>query len=132
MARNERAGGEAMPPSSSSSRLRAGIDPFLVVCRCFSFVTTLTAILCIAVNVLSAIRSAREGFDVLEYWAGRSMLQILVAVMTRALPDYSASQKDLILLQNIPSYLLLACGVVYVVSAREFYILAFSNEHANY
>ncbi|KAJ9159201.1 hypothetical protein P3X46_024723 [Hevea brasiliensis] len=62
--------------------------------------------------------SITKFWKVLEYWAGRSMLQILVAVMTRALPDYSASQKDLILLQNIPSYLLLACGVVYVVSAR--------------
>lgn len=41
-----------------------------------------------------------------------------VAVMTRAFPDYSAKQKDLILLQNIASYMLLACGVVYVISVR--------------
>ncbi|KAH7518700.1 hypothetical protein FEM48_Zijuj09G0198700 [Ziziphus jujuba var. spinosa] len=53
-------------------------------------------------------------WKVLEYWAGRGMLQIFVAVMTRAFPDYSSKQKDLILLQNIASYLLLACGVVYV------------------
>ncbi|KDP29988.1 hypothetical protein JCGZ_18755 [Jatropha curcas] len=150
MARNGAEGGEgqSVPRLSSSSRIRTGPDPFLVVCRCFSFLTALTAILCVAVNVLSAVRSFKDGSDVfngifrcyavviafivvvaetewgfvtkfwkvLEYWAGRGMLQIFVAVMTRAFPDYSSSQKDLILLQNIASYMLLACGVVYVVS----------------
>ncbi|KAM7250567.1 hypothetical protein ACFE04_022450 [Oxalis oulophora] len=149
-------------------RLR-NTDPFLVVCRCFSFVTSITAILCIAVNILSAIRSFKNGSDVfdgifrcyavfiasfvvlaetewgfivkfwklaqinscheqnltldfvnklqiLEYWAGRGMLQIFVAVMTRAFPDYSANQKDLVLLQNIASYMLMACGLVYITS----------------
>nr|XP_048336105.1 uncharacterized protein LOC107427886 [Ziziphus jujuba var. spinosa] len=132
--------------SGGSTRLRTRPDPFLVVCKCFSVITSLTAILCIAVNILSAIRSFKDGSDVfdgifrcyavliaafvvlaetewefiikfwkvLEYWAGRGMLQIFVAVMTRAFPDYSSKQKDLILLQNIASYLLLACGVVYV------------------
>ncbi|CAG7885050.1 unnamed protein product, partial [Brassica rapa] len=46
---------------------------------------------------------------VLEYWAGRGMLQIFVAVMTRAFPDYMTQRKDLLLLQNIASYMLLAC-----------------------
>ncbi|XVE49472.1 hypothetical protein DITRI_Ditri01bG0085000 [Diplodiscus trichospermus] len=137
-----------LPRASSSARLRARPDPFLVVCRCFSLITSLTAILCIAVNVLSAVRSFKNGSDVfdgifrcyavviaffvvlaetewsfivkfwkvLEYWAGRGMLQIFLAVMTRAFPDYSKSQKDLVLLQNIASYMLLACGVVYVIS----------------
>ena len=41
-----------------------------------------------------------------------------IAVMTSAFPDYSASQEDLILLQNIASYMLLACGVVYVIMVR--------------
>ncbi|KAJ6371950.1 hypothetical protein OIU77_002296 [Salix suchowensis] len=121
--------------SSSSSRARAaaavrpGPDPLLVICRCFSFVTSLTAILCVAVNVLSAVRSFKDGSDVrlsiskcyafwkiLEYWAGRGMLQIFVAVMTRAFPDYSSNQKELVVLQNIASYMLLACGLVYVIS----------------
>lgn len=34
--------------------------------------------------------------------------------MTRAFPNYSGEDKELILLQNIAAYLLLACGVVYV------------------
>ncbi|KAF5185878.1 Golgi apparatus membrane protein tvp15 [Thalictrum thalictroides] len=122
-------------------------DPFLVVCKCFRVITSLIAILCIAVNVLSAIRSFKERSDifdvvfrcyavliavlvvlaetewefilkfwkVLEYWAGRGMLQVFVAVMTRAFPDVYDRRKDLMLLQDIASYLLLACGVTYII-----------------
>ncbi|GAV69538.1 COPI_assoc domain-containing protein [Cephalotus follicularis] len=144
-------GDEERVTSSSSGTLtrpRNRADPFLVVCRCFSFITALTAVLCIAVNVLSAVRCFKNGSDifdgifrcyavliaclvvlaetewgfiikfwkVLEYWAGRGMLQIFVAVMTRAFPNYSSSQKDLVILQNVASYMLLACGVVYVIA----------------
>ncbi|KAK6945822.1 hypothetical protein RJ641_013366 [Dillenia turbinata] len=129
----------------SSVRLRVR-DPFLVVCRCFSVLTGVAAIACIVVNILSAIRSFKDGSDVfdgifrcyavviaslvvvtetewgfvfkfwkvLEYWAGRGMLQIFVAVMTRAFPDDSS--KNLTLFQNISCYMLLACGVVYLIS----------------
>ncbi|CAH8274454.1 unnamed protein product [Arabidopsis lyrata] len=137
-------------PSSGSakSKLANRADPFLVVCRCFSVVTSLIAILCVVVNVLAAVRSFRDSHDlfdgifrcyavviacfvvlvetewgfilkfskVLEFWAGRGMLQIFVAVMTRAFPDFMTQKKDLLLLQNIASYLLLACGVIYVIS----------------
>ncbi|KAG7540505.1 hypothetical protein ISN45_Aa07g007040 [Arabidopsis thaliana x Arabidopsis arenosa] len=137
-------------PSSGSTKLKLAnrADPFLVVCRCFSVVTSLIAILCVVVNVLAAVRSFRDSHDlfdgifrcyavviacfvvlvetewgfilkfskVLEFWAGRGMLQIFVAVMTRAFPDYMTQKKDLLLLQNIASYLLLACGVIYVIS----------------
>lgn len=134
--------------SRSNEQLRRRSDPFLIACRCFSLITALSAILCIFVNVLSAVRSFRNGSDVfdgifrcyaviiaifvvvaetewslifrfwkvLEYWPGRGMLQIFVAVMTRAFPDYSGQRKDLVLLQNIACYLLLACGLVYIVS----------------
>ncbi|GAU24073.1 hypothetical protein TSUD_388660 [Trifolium subterraneum] len=136
------------PPSTSTRRVPRRTDPFLIVCRCFSLITSLAAILCIAVNVLSAVRSFRNQntiFDgifrcyavviavfvvlaetewsfiikfwqVLEYWAARGMLQIFVAVMTRAFPDYSGNRQDLVLLQNIACYLLLSCGVVYIFS----------------
>ncbi|CAN8327289.1 unnamed protein product [Cochlearia groenlandica] len=166
----------AAAPSRGSirSRLSNRADPFLVVCRCFSVVTSLIAILCVVVNVLAVVRSFRDSHDlfdgifrcyavliacfvvlaetewsfiiqfskvdtffslslslfyyvclsshftlntqVLEFWAGRGMLQIFAAVMTRSFPDYLAQKKDLILLQNIASYMLLACGVIYVVS----------------
>ncbi|WJX22080.1 hypothetical protein P8452_11422 [Trifolium repens] len=140
-----------LPPTSSSNNTRRvgqRTDPFLIVCRCFSLITALALILCIAVNVLSAVRSFRNQntiFDgifrcyavviavfavlaetewsfiikfwqVLEYWAARGMLQIFVAVMTRAFPDYSGNRQDLVLLQNIACYLLLSCGVVYIFS----------------
>ncbi|CAJ1936138.1 unnamed protein product [Sphenostylis stenocarpa] len=133
-----------------AATLRNRTDPFLVACRGFSFITSLAAILCIAVNVLSAVRSFKHASDifdgifrcyaviiaafvvlaetewsfilkfskVLEYWAARGMLQIFVAVMTRAFPDYIGDRKNLFLLQSIASYLLLACGVVYVFSVR--------------
>lgn len=135
-------------PSRSNEQLRRRSDPLLIACRCFSLITALSAILCILVNVLSAVRSFKNGSDVfdgifrcyaviiaifvvvaetewslifrfwkvLEYWPGRGMLQIFVAVMTRAFPDYSGQRKDLVLLQNIACYLLLACGLVYIVS----------------
>ncbi|XP_027160438.1 uncharacterized protein LOC113761577 [Coffea eugenioides] len=134
--------------SSATRTVRAGTDPFLVVCRCFSFITALAALLCIAVNILSAIRSFKNGSDVfdgifrcyavviaifavlaemewgfifkfwkvLEYWAGRGMLQIFVAVMTRAFPEYSGERQELVLLQKIACYLLLSCGLIYIVS----------------
>ncbi|RDX91241.1 hypothetical protein CR513_26808, partial [Mucuna pruriens] len=137
-----------VPQLTSRVNLRRRPDPFLVLCRCFSFVTSFSAILCIAVNVLSAIRSFKHNSDifdgifrcyavfiacfvvlaetewnfiikfwqVLEYWVGRGMLQIFVAVMTRAFPDYTGERKELVLLQSIACYMLLACGLIYAVS----------------
>ncbi|KAI4318722.1 hypothetical protein MLD38_032393 [Melastoma candidum] len=158
MARNNVGNAEQQPAHSPQTvatagatlrrRLRARPDPFLVVCRCFSVVTSIVAVLCIVVNVLSAIRSFEEGYDVfdgifrcyaviiaafvvlaetewrfiikfwkiLEYWAGRGMLQIFVAVMTRAFPNYTSEEKELVLLQDVAAYLLLGCGVVYVIA----------------
>ncbi|KAL2936754.1 DNA ligase 1 [Bienertia sinuspersici] len=109
--------------TNSNAPLRRRNAPFLIVCRCFSLITALSAILCIAVNILSAVRSFKHGSDVfdgifrcyavalaiivvlaetewslifkfwkvLEYWPGRSMLQIFVAVMTRAFSDFIGS-----------------------------------------
>ncbi|KAF5448431.1 hypothetical protein F2P56_028967 [Juglans regia] len=148
MSRNEEEESLGGTSTNTSTATRVRSDPFLLVCRGFSVITALTAILCIVVNVLSAIRSFEDGSDifdgifrcfavgiaffvvlaetewgfilkfskVLEYWVGRGMLQIFVAVMTRAFPDYTGVQKALVLLQNISSYMLLACGVVYIVS----------------
>lgn len=134
--------------SISPSRGRTGSDPFLVTCRLFSFVTALAAILCIVVNVYSAVRSFKHGYDVfdgifrcyavviavivvvaetewgffikfwkvLEFSAGRGMLQIFVAVMTRAYSEDYGQRNDLILLRNIASYFLLTCGAIYIIS----------------
>ncbi|KNA07690.1 hypothetical protein SOVF_168980 [Spinacia oleracea] len=141
---------QSRPTSNTKpdAKLRRRNAPFLIVCKCFSVITALSAILCIAVNILSAFRSFKNGSDVfdgifrcyavalaifvvlaetewslifrfwkvLEYWPGRSMLQIFVAVMTRAFSDFIGKQRDIVLLQSIASYLLLSCGVVYLVS----------------
>ncbi|XP_062188396.1 uncharacterized protein LOC133891677 [Phragmites australis] len=142
--------------SSSSSQAGGGgdaprqrrprSDPLLIVCRCLGVVTAATALLCVAVNVLSAVQSFRSRSDIIggifrcyavvfslfvavletewgfiikfwkifEYWPARGMLQIFVAVMTKAYPN--VERNDLILLQEIASYMLLACGAVYVIS----------------
>ncbi|XP_028764303.1 uncharacterized protein LOC114722439 [Neltuma alba] len=100
---------ESVPRTPSSIRARARPDPFSAACRCFSLLTCLAAILCIAVNILSAVHSFKNGSDVFDdkfrcyavllafvvvvaetewsfitkfwqvlgYWAGRGMLQIL-------------------------------------------------------
>jgi len=59
---DEENGGVPVLPTSSSStrRVERRADPFLIVCRCFSLITSLAAILCIAVNVLSAVRSFKN------------------------------------------------------------------------
>jgi len=52
--------------SSTRRRLRTKFrpDPFLSLCRCFSFLVILSSFFCIAVNVLSAIRSFKNQSDV--------------------------------------------------------------------
>ncbi|KAL5198554.1 hypothetical protein ABZP36_002066 [Zizania latifolia] len=133
-------------PRRRRRRPRSRSDPLLIVCGCFSIVTAAIAILCVAVNVLSAVQSFRAGLDIfggifrcyavaislfvavvetewgfiirfckiLEYWPARGMLQIFLAVMTKAYPN--VERRDLILLQDIASYLLLACGLIYIIS----------------
>ncbi|ONK75915.1 uncharacterized protein A4U43_C03F21900 [Asparagus officinalis] len=136
------------PPELVSAGIRPSPDPLLIVCRCFRFLTAVVAVLCVSVNVLSAVRSFKNGADifggifrcyavvlalfvavaetewsfvmkfwrVLEFWAGRGALQIFVAVMTRAFPDFEGEREEMVLLQEIASYLLLACGLTYVIS----------------
>ncbi|CAN6460095.1 unnamed protein product [Victoria cruziana] len=129
-------------------RIRARPDPFLVVCRCFSVFTIAAALICVAVNGISAAKSFKNASDIfggifrcyailiailvavaetewdfifkfwriLEYWAGRGMLQIFVAVMTRAYSESTGEKQVLVMLQEIGSYMLLACGAIYVLS----------------
>ncbi|RVW98919.1 hypothetical protein CK203_033802 [Vitis vinifera] len=46
----------------------------------------------------------------------------------KSFPNESSKQKDLVLLQNIASYMLLACGLIYVISG--ILCIGFSNELA--
>ncbi|KAL0547645.1 hypothetical protein IC582_017590 [Cucumis melo] len=86
-------------------------DIFDGIFRCYAVVITFFVVL-----AETEWEFIFKNWKVLEYWAGRGMLQIFVAVMTRAFPVYSVEQRELILLQDAASYLLLACGAVYVVS----------------
>lgn len=42
-----------------------------------------------------------------------------VAVMTRAYPDIYGERHEMLLLRDIASYMLLACGFIYVLSVRQ-------------
>lgn len=50
--------------SGTNPKIKAKPDPVLATCRCFSFVTVMASVLCIIVNVLSAIRSFKNVSDV--------------------------------------------------------------------
>ncbi|KAL2620886.1 hypothetical protein R1flu_001091 [Riccia fluitans] len=49
----------------------------------------------------------------LEYWVGRGMLQIFVAIMTKALAGVSWEVRIERLIHNIASWMLLGCGFIY-------------------
>ncbi|KAJ8513989.1 hypothetical protein OPV22_004423 [Ensete ventricosum] len=90
---------------------RHGSDIFGGIFRCYA----------VAISLFVAVAETEWGFvikiwRILEYWACRGMLQIFVAVMTRAFPVVSGEKRYLVLLQEISSYLLLACGLTYVIS----------------
>ncbi|KAH7278641.1 hypothetical protein KP509_38G050200 [Ceratopteris richardii] len=135
------------PPDLSIQYLKRE-DSFLTVCRCFSGITAISALLCVVANVFSAIHAFKNGNDIfggvlrcyaivialfvavaesewqrifqfwriLEYWAGRGMLQVFVGVMTRALSDLESGGKALVILQQLSSYMLLGCGLLYIFS----------------
>ncbi|XP_022966487.1 uncharacterized protein LOC111466127 isoform X2 [Cucurbita maxima] len=65
---------------------------------------------------ISLLCSCISFFVVLAETEWEFILKNCVAVMTRAFPVYSVEKRELILLQDAASYLLLACGAIYVVS----------------
>ncbi|XP_027339142.1 uncharacterized protein LOC113852939 [Abrus precatorius] len=52
---------------------------------------------------------------VLENWVGRGMVQIFVAVMTRAIRDYCGEREEFVYLQSLACYMLFTCGVISVL-----------------
>ncbi|GFS34547.1 hypothetical protein Acr_00g0034630 [Actinidia rufa] len=71
MARNEeednsQRGNNNAGSATEAVRVRARPDPFLVVCWCFSLITSVAAILCIAVNVIAAVLSFKDGSDIFD------------------------------------------------------------------
>ncbi|CAL5366398.1 unnamed protein product [Camellia sinensis] len=59
-----------------------------------------------------------SSFQVIHGTKPKQKVQLLesVAVMTRTYPEDSGERNEFILLQNIASYMLLACGAVYLIS----------------
>lgn len=63
--RNSSSNSNSAPQNTNiNAPLQRRNAPFLIVCRCFSVITAASAALCIAVNVLSAVRSFKNGSDV--------------------------------------------------------------------
>ncbi|KAI8027138.1 hypothetical protein LOK49_LG02G01726 [Camellia lanceoleosa] len=95
MARNSAQGEKQHSGASTAStaiRVRSRPDPFLVVCRCFSIVTSAAAILCISVNILSAIRSFKDGSDIFDgIFRCYAVVIAMFVVVLRANGDSSSS-----------------------------------------
>ncbi|KAF8377386.1 hypothetical protein HHK36_030763 [Tetracentron sinense] len=58
--------GTPQTDSTPSSTRPRRADPFLIFCKCFSVVTALIAILCIVVNVISAVISFKNGSNIFD------------------------------------------------------------------
>ncbi|XP_076931062.1 uncharacterized protein LOC143596084 [Bidens hawaiensis] len=91
--------------------LTNGLDIFDGIFRCYA-----VAIAMFVVVAETEWPFIMKFWKVLEYWAGRGILQIFVAVTTRAYPDMYQERHEILLLRDIASYTLLACGLIYVVS----------------
>lgn len=96
---------------SAIRSFKTGDDIFGGILRCYAIV--------IALFVAIAETEWQRIFQfwkILEYWAGRGMLQVFVGVMTRALSDLESGGQAMVILQQVSSYMLLACGLVYIIT----------------
>ncbi|MCO5577170.1 hypothetical protein L7F22_030994 [Adiantum nelumboides] len=96
---------------SAIHSFKTGNDIFGGILRCYAIV--------IALFVAIAETEWQRIFQfwkILEYWAGRGMLQVFVGVMTRALSDLESGGQAMVILQQVSSYMLLACGLVYIIT----------------
>ncbi|GAQ79306.1 hypothetical protein KFL_000280110 [Klebsormidium nitens] len=57
-----------------------------------------------------------RSFSVLQYWIARGVLQIFVAVLTKALGHTVFSSDYEVLLHIVASWILLGCGIVYILA----------------
>jgi len=96
---------------SAIQSFKNGEDVFDGILRCYAVLIALFVV--VAETEWERIQ---KFWRILEFWVGRGMLQIFVAVMTRALSESSSTKTYLILLREIASYMLLACGVVYIIA----------------
>eukprot|EP00249_Psilotum_nudum_P006061 c19431_g1_i1 orf=156-740(+) len=88
-----------------------GADVFDGILRCYAVVIALF----VAVAETEWER-VHKFWTILQYWVGRGMLQIFVAVMTKSLSNGLSSRRAEVILHQVASYLLLVCGIVYVIA----------------
>ncbi|EFJ18687.1 hypothetical protein SELMODRAFT_165673 [Selaginella moellendorffii] len=88
-----------------------GRDIFEGILRCYAVIIAL--FVAVAETELEHIL---KFWRVLEYWVGRGMLQIFVGVMTKALSNEHRDKAYQVVLAEVASGLLLACGAIYVIA----------------
>eukprot|EP00250_Pteridium_aquilinum_P013652 c21483_g1_i1 orf=282-869(-) len=94
---------------SAIHAFKSGNDIFGGILRCYGIVLALF----VAVAETEWQR-VFQFWNILEYWAGRGMLQVFVGVMTRALSDLESGGQAMVIVQQVSSYMLMACGLIYV------------------
>ncbi|KAH9552670.1 hypothetical protein CY35_09G078700 [Sphagnum magellanicum] len=120
--RHQQQGLDGVPAPLLENRLPTPqTDSLLYVCAVLSIVSALGSVLCMVVNLISLLRSFDyRGFDyrvsVLEYWVGRGMLQIFVAVLTKELAQASGETQAESVMHDIASWWLLICGIIYTAA----------------
>jgi hypothetical protein len=87
------------------------VSVFVGILRCY---TVAIAILVIVAE--TEWQALFRWFRMLEYWVGRGLLQILVAVLTRVLKRASGETSAEGLLHEIASWWLFGCGLLYIVA----------------
>jgi len=87
------------------------VSVFVGIMRCY---TVLIAVLVILAE--TEWQALFRWWRILEFWVGRGLLQVLVAVLTRVLKRQSGETSVEGLLHEIASWWLLGCGILYIVA----------------
>ncbi|CAK9237709.1 unnamed protein product [Sphagnum jensenii] len=87
------------------------VSPFVLILRCYA--VAIAFFVALAETEWEAIFKL---WRVLEYWVGRGMLQIFVAVLTKELAQASGETQAESVMHDIASWWLLICGIIYTAA----------------
>ncbi|KAH9557232.1 hypothetical protein CY35_07G074300 [Sphagnum magellanicum] len=87
------------------------VSPFILILRCYA--VAMAFFVALAETEWEAIFRL---WQVLEYWVGRGMFQIFVAVLTNVLAQASGETQAESVLHEVASWWLLICGIIYTAA----------------
>ncbi|CAK9879806.1 unnamed protein product [Sphagnum jensenii] len=87
------------------------VSPFVLILRCYA--VGIAFFVALAETEWEAIFRL---WQVLEYWVGRGMFQIFVAVLTNVLAQASGETQAESVLHEVASWWLLICGIIYTAA----------------